>query len=40
MFSAKLQTVVTLPLVFETEQIIYRFGIELNFPCNAYCGVV
>jgi len=31
MFLVKLQTVVTLPLVFETGQIIYRFEIELNF---------
>jgi len=40
MFLVKHQTVITLPLIFETKQIIYRFGIELNFLCNAYCGIV
>jgi len=45
MFSVKLQTVVTFPLVFEIGQIIYRFEIELNFlamptmvVCNSFCS--
>jgi len=31
---------ITFALVIGTEQILYRFEIELNFLCNAYCGCV
>jgi len=45
MFLLKLQTIITLPLVIETGQIIYRFEVELNFlamptmvVCISFCS--
>jgi len=40
MYLVKLQTGINFALVIETGHNLYRFGLELNFLCNANCGSV